>query len=153
MFEGWRYQRCLKQDVRQFRRIDQAYQEEISRVRREKKKADEIRSIEETHRWELELMQDEIEWDASRHLMSQALLYQVPIPPNEDDNWTKSHQLGVTYLSRKGANKIRADIQAEKKTKRDSFLSVATLAISLIGALTGVLGATIGVLAFIAKKN
>jgi hypothetical protein len=152
MWENWRYERQLKKDVRAYRRIDQQYRDEISAARNAKKKADEIRSIEETHRWELELTQDEIEWAASRHLTSQALSYQVPIPQSGDDNWTTSRQLGVTYLSRKGASKVRSDIRAEQKAKRDRFFTYATLLLSFTGALTGLLGATIGVLAFLAKR-
>jgi hypothetical protein len=153
MWEDWRYERQLKRDVKAYRRIDQAYRDEISTARRAKKKADEIRSIEERHRWELELVQDEIEWATSRYLTSQALYYQVPIPPRGEDNWIESNQLGVTYLSRKGASKVRADIRAEQKAKRDRVIAYATLIISLVGALTGVLGATIGVLAFLSRSH
>ena len=66
MFENWRYERQKRKDVKAYRWIDQQYRNEISEARRAKKKAAEIRSIEERHRWELELAQDEIEWAASR---------------------------------------------------------------------------------------
>lgn len=151
MLENWRFERGLKKEIKDYRRIDQLYRDQISKARREKKKADEIRSIETSHQSELELAQDEIDWAVSRHLHSLALEYQVPIPPRDKEQyWTESRQLGVSYLSRAGSHSVRTEIEAWKKIKRDRYISYTTLVISLIGATTGVLGATIGVLAFLA---
>jgi hypothetical protein len=148
MWEERRYKQELKRDFKEHRKTEEAYRIEVSNARRDRKKADEVREIEERGRWELELQSDAITWATSRHLSRQAFLNQIPLPPMGDDNWMESRQLGITFLSAKGAAKVRADLRAEQKAKWDLFQSHAGLVISLTASLTGVLGAAIGVLSF-----
>jgi hypothetical protein len=104
----------------------------------DKLKAGEIRSIEESHRVELELAEDELDWAASRHYHSEALTHQVAISQDEE-YWRTSRQLGVTFLSRAGAQKVRADIRAERKANWDFWATRVTFVLALIGSVFGVL--------------
>ncbi|QHP70579.1 hypothetical protein EI171_26835 [Bradyrhizobium sp. LCT2] len=60
-----------------------------------------------------------------------------------------SETFGSRHLTAAGISKLRSNLHAERKERWELFQSHATLFISLVTASTGVLGAAIGVLAFL----
>jgi hypothetical protein len=127
----WKYQRS-------FAKVNTAYAVDIAIARMNKKTGTEIDKIKEQSHWELSLIRDEMDFDVSNYLFAEAHRYLVPIP-NGDDDWSESSQLGVRFLSRKGAKQVRDDIRSEKKATWDYWTNRITLALALIGSIFGVL--------------
>jgi hypothetical protein len=127
----WKYQR-------RFAKVNTAFAIDIAIARLNRKTADEIEKIKEQSHWELTLIRDEMDFEVSNHLFSEAHRYLVPIPYGQDD-WSESSQLGVRFLSRKGAKQVRDDIRAEKKASWDYWANRVTLGLALIGSIFGVL--------------
>ena len=127
----WKYQRS-------FAKVNTSYAVDIAISRMNKRTSDEIEKIKEQSHWELSLIRDEMDFDVSNYLMAEAHRHLVPIPNGEDD-WTESSQLGVRFLSRKGAKQVRDDIRSEKKAMWDYWVNRVTLVLALIGSIFGVL--------------
>lgn len=135
--EDSKFQRGLKKSLKRKREIEALYAKELSDARRNGVPPDAIRQIEHRMHWEVELVDDEMSWATSQYWVEKANRYQTPLPDADTDGWEGSHQLNVTYLSRKGVAQVRADVRAERKATWEYWQQRLTLVLGVAGSIFG----------------
>ncbi len=108
----------------------------------------------DAERQDLREYQDWIAVIQTRHLISQADKLQLPTPnrTEEPEKWVETWDFDY-YLTVSAAAQLRAEIRNERKARQEIWHSRVMLAVSLIAAATGLLGAAIGLLAYLAKQH
>lgn len=137
---------ALKKLQKRRRRLVAVYDAQIAKARKEKKPEDDSYSIYREMRFELEWVDEDIAKIHSAYLFEQAQKYLVPTPEfdRENGDWIES-EFGQTWrLSPKAMTALRSSIRAEQKERREYWRG-------FLGSATGVLGALIGLLAFLDK--
>ncbi|HWA04598.1 MAG TPA: hypothetical protein VG819_13845 [Rhizomicrobium sp.] len=94
---------------------------------------------------DLENLDGEI-WELiSRSLVDQAQRFQLPLPGSED--WTETGGLAYKHLTPAALAELRSAIRSEQKER----WTMRLLWLPILPALTGVLGAVIGLVAILKK--
>jgi hypothetical protein len=138
----WRLRKSLEQQKKNMDLND----EEIHQARREGKKGEEIRLLEQEAHFEYTEYQDEIDALRTSYLRQKANKLVIPLPSHDDEEmWYRSQFSGDKLLTKKGYHTLFVDIMQRQKDIRDTY-------IPWIGALTGLLAAATGLLALIAAR-
>ncbi len=108
----------------------------------------------DAERQDLREYQDWIGVIQTRHLLNQADKLQLPTPnrTEEPDKWVETWDLDY-FLGRSAAAQLRAEIRSEGKARQEIWHARVMLAVSLIAAATGLIGAVIGLLAYLATHS
>jgi hypothetical protein len=89
---------------------------------------------------DVEEANEEISSLTTSHLVEEAQRLIVPIPEHADERyWKFDDTFGRWHLTTEGVIKLRADIRAERKARREPLMTLLPVTIGLIGALTGLL--------------
>lgn len=133
--------------------LGRAYEREIAVACKSKDNA-KVRSLEEEHRFEVDLHDEEEDAYLTRKLLRQARRLRVPVPlrynddKSESDHWYEGHYTGGWYLTYKGFAALREEIRRERKARHDA----RSQWVVWLSALTGVIGAATGLVALLTRK-
>jgi len=145
MFDQFLYSRRLARLQAQRRRLSKAHDREMKDGRRLKKDS-EFFEVANQDWWLNDSMFDaEISELQTRYLVDLAQQLQVPLPPSE--SWVTDSHFGNRYYPTEVSANLRSAIRAEQKERWESRARY----IPVLTALTGALGAVIGVLSFVAR--
>jgi hypothetical protein len=135
-------------------RIEHSYAKDIAAARHAKD-YDEVRSLESTRRFELDMQDEEEDAHLTKRLRSKARRLRVPIPHsrNEDgttsDQWYEGTQTGGWYFTDTGIKAMREEIRLELKARHESRAQLVVW----LSALTGVIGTITGLIAVLAQMH
>jgi len=146
MLDGLRFRwklRSLRADKRKTRRI---YDKELKKARLSKAKAEDIDSLHSVERHELDMLDDEISAVVSRRLLALAEDNLLPTPSFDakGPDWIESEFTGRYRLSGPAMVELRTAIRKEQREQSDSMFR-------WLAALTGIIGATIGLVSLLVK--
>lgn len=130
------------------RRTAKAYDKDRALARSTNKETSALRRIDEDEHFERRLYQDEISKIQSRSLCRTAGRLGVPVPYGADE-WEESTVVGGRYLTTKGFSDLRSAVRREKNERWAYWELRMKVAVRLITALTGVIGALIGLAAIL----
>lgn len=87
------------------------------------------------------IIDDEISYLKTRHLISKAEKMSLPTPriADEDGLWEQSSYIGKWYLTNKGITEIRRLIRQERKENFELVSHWVTIIIGVIGAIIGLI--------------
>lgn len=96
----------------------------------------------------LRIVRDEISYLVSEHLLFQAIKYRLPFPSEEfnDDQYENLDTTRRSVLSYDAERELRSAIRVERKERSELARSWLTGIAVIIGAVTGLIGALIGLL-------
>ncbi len=138
----WRLRKAFERQKKNIELND----EEIRQARRQGKKGEEIRLVEQKGYFEYTEYQDEIDALRTSYLRQKANKLVIPLPSHDDDEmWYRSQFSGDKLLTKKGYHTLFVDIIQRQKDIRDTY-------IPWIAALTGLLAAATGLLALIQAR-
>lgn len=142
MFEYMRFQR-------QIRKIHRNQKREAKIIIQEAQSGVERRS----RYHELRAKTDaEIDYWHTQYLFRELDRLRLPRPKFTDETWTGGPPLGnVEWLTKSAILKVRDEIRKERKERSDIARSWLAAVAPLLSALTGLVGALIGLLAYLAK--
>ena len=147
----------------QSKRCTRALRRDIKRLKQSQAGRDQIEAAIQDTVWERDTLLDEIQGTKSFYLIGQANRLGLPTPPRfrlspddaelpyEDGPWERGYT--STYcLSRTAQFDLRSRIRLEKKERLEVITSwVKDILVPMTTAVVGILGATMGVLAFLKK--
>jgi hypothetical protein len=141
MFEELRYHHNLRRLQRQKRTLRAARDHLIAKARQEKKSRDDIERIYVDAQIDLEEIEEDILRLTNDRLIEEAQTYRVHVPEfdQKSGEWTESETYGRWYLSSSAFARVRGDIRAEKKASWEYWQGRISMVIGLLGALIGVL--------------
>ena len=134
--------------------LDKAYAKNISAAKKLKDKG-KVENLERDHRFEIDLHDEDEDAYLTKNLLSKARKLRVPVPHryNEDktesEHWYEGHYTGRWYLTTRGFAALREEIRREAKARHESRAQWVVW----ISALTGVIGATTGLIALLLDKS
>jgi hypothetical protein len=122
-------------------------------ARKENKSLEEIESIHCEASAEDEVLEFEIESLVTRELVRKAEHLFIPIPPRKDSlNWKESSLFENTkFLTPHGISKLRDSIREEEKKGREARMVIIDLCAKAVAMLTGLVGATIGLVSILSR--
>ena len=132
--------------------VDRAYVAEIKALRKAGSTA-RAESVEENHRFELRLIEEDQDQLYTRQLLNQARRLRVPIPRlyQEDgkhsSGWEEGSLLGRWHLTETGIAELREEIRKELRWRFERRAHW----VAWLSAITGVLGAFTGLIAVLLK--
>jgi len=135
-------------------RLDKAYAKGINAARKLKDK-EKIESLEQDHRFEIDLYEEEEDAYLTKVLLSKARRLRVPVPHryNEDstesEHWYEGNYTGRWYLTTRGVTALREEIRRELKARHEA----RSHWVVWLSALTGVIGAVTGLVALLGHKS
>lgn len=122
---------------------------------RKLKDRDKIRIAKDDLRYEVEMIDAEIDDNVTSRLLNDARKLHVAKPnvflddhKTLTDFWYESHITGGRYLTPQGVSAIRAEIRNELKWRRDSRVHYMTF----ITTITGLIGSSIGLISLFLNK-
>lgn len=146
MFERWRFEAKLAKFQRAQRSVAARFKLEIDAAKKARKSSDEIESIKYQSHFEDMDFDGAIAQLQTFYLIDLAQRHLVPLPAVED--WENDEtSLPYRYLKAEPRARLRAAIRAEQ----DAIWARKVRWVPFLTAITGALGATIGVLSFISK--
>lgn len=134
--------------------IDAGYAKQIAAARRAKDH-DEVRSLESTRLFELDLQQEEEDGHLTKKLRHQAKRLRVPIPHirstdgSISDQWYEGSQTGGWYLTDAGIRSLREEIRKEQKARHEGRAQLTVW----LSTITGIVGAITGLVAILQKTG
>ncbi|MEF1312029.1 hypothetical protein QTO01_18230 [Vibrio mytili] len=116
-----------------------------------------VRELMDSCRWEVGLIQEELDYYLSQKILSKARKMRVPYPDADFDedgqdkkqNWVDGHQTGYRFLSAKGYAEVRSGIRTELKERRE----LRSHWVVWLSAFTGLVGAITGLIAVIGSNG
>jgi hypothetical protein len=147
MFERLKYRMQLWELQRRRDKITKQVRRDVASSLSRKESSHVRGAIRDGAQMDIDEVDDDIVVLTTQFYVAQARRRFVEIPG--DDCWTVSETFGSRHLTAVGISKLRSNLHGERKERWEVFQSHATLIISLVTASTGVLGAAIGVLAFL----
>jgi hypothetical protein len=136
----WRNERWQRQTAA-------GYNRDIEAAKKRGDSHQKIYEIESIARHEDQTYDEDIHTLHTRYLFSEAHRLILPTPDWEDKALWEDDEYAPRRLNRKGIAELRAAIRAETKVRREQFL----MWIPAIGALTGLVGAAIGLVSLLLK--
>lgn len=134
--------------------VERAYQKDI-RAASKLNDREKVRDLKESQRWEVALVEEEIDHHLTKQMLKRAHKLRVPVPhrttsdPDGDEFWTQGHQTGAWYLTTKGYSGLRLAIRNELKERHE----LKSRWVVWISALTGLVGTCTGLLAVFSKSG
>jgi hypothetical protein len=134
-------------------RLDSAYAKDIAAARKAKDTS-KVQSLEQNHRFEIDLHDEEEDEYITKSLLSTARRLRLPIPhrykedKTESDEWYEARYSGRWYLTTKGVAVMRDEIRRELKARHE----LRSHWVFWLTALTGVLGSLTGLVALLLQK-
>lgn len=146
MLEYCKYQTKLTKLFRGKESLIISYDEKIRLARSDGKLNDEIESLENTLRFEEQMVDEEISVLVTNYLINKAKRKFIPTPSIDSEGmWEQCGIMSSRYiLTNNGIATLRTSLRKELKEKIEVFVIVAT-------AFTGIIGATTGLIAVIMK--
>jgi hypothetical protein len=142
MFEYWRLQRKLSRLERAYRKDEEGTRAAVEAARLRGASSRDIEEI--TGGSDAPVIQRRIHEALSNYLIAKAHRLVIPLPDRSEDNlWSVNSDTGEAVLTRQGINELRSVIRSEEKARREAIL----MWVPAITAVTGLLGALIGVIA------
>lgn len=133
------------------RALSKAYKADAAILAKARKEGNSSTALADlSHELDMEnwIEEDELSQIESRRLCRTAHRYKVPIPSHQDDTlWEKSTVIGGYQLTTEGFSKLRTDIRKEKNERWQYWELRFKLVVGVATAVTGALGAAIGLLA------
>jgi hypothetical protein len=140
MLPELRYEWRLRQLQRGKRRLVTNYAKQRLALPKGIERAAAREKINSDERIDLEEANEEISFVTTSHLVQEAQRLIVPIPPRDNgEYWYIDNTFGHSHLTTAGVIKLRSDIRAERKARRELPMSLLPMLIGVIGALTGLL--------------
>lgn len=133
--------------------LDRSYVNDIAEARKLNDKH-KVESLEGSHRFEIELHEEDEDAYITKKLLRKARRLRVPIPhlysegSSLSDHWYEGRNTGRMYLTTKGIAALREEVRHELKARHES----RSAWIVWLSALTGVIGAITGLVAVITHK-
>jgi hypothetical protein len=133
--------------------LDRAFAEDIAAARRLRDN-EKVKSLEQDHRFQIELHDEDEDAYLTRKLLGTARRLRVPITHryNEDktesDHWYEGHYTHGWYLTTKGVAALREEIRRELKARYEARAQW----VIWLSALTGVIGAVTGLVALLTHR-
>ena len=134
--------------------LDRAYAKDIAEARKAKDSA-KVESLENDHRFAIDLHEEEEEAYFTKKLFQRARRLRVPIPhrynddKSESDHWYEGQYTGCWYLTTKGVAALREEIRRELKGRHEA----RSQWVVWLSALTGLIGAVTGLVALLMHKS
>jgi hypothetical protein len=134
-------------------RLDKVYATAIAEARASKD-TEKTDSLEQNHRFEIDLHDEEEDEFVTQRLLLKARKLRVPIPhrynddKTESEHWYKGHYTSRWYLTTKGIAALREEIRKEQKARHES----RSQWVFWLTALTGVIGSFTGLVALLIRK-
>lgn len=98
-------------------------------------------------------LEDEIAKLLSWHLIGQANRYLIPTPEfKQEGAWVQSNITGLWHLTPHAMLSLRTEVRQERKERSEYVQKWLTVIATFIAAMTGLVGALIGVLAMLSSK-
>jgi hypothetical protein len=146
MFDYLRFWWKLRRVERWRRGTEAKYDKELKEARQRKAMGTELHEIGERAFWENRVYDEEVWQLHTRYLFAEANRLVIPTAEyHAPEAWEE----GGTgrYLTLKSLNELRAAVRAEKKFRREAWLTW----VPLITALTGLCGVIVGVLSVVGR--
>lgn len=143
------------------RRTDRLYGRLIRRARKEQKGNDAVESLAAEASMEIGLIHMELDPIETSYWRRKAARFHATVPElrevrnpdypevrvSEDETWEFDHNSGRWHLSAVGIAVVRSQIREEQKWRREHLTGWVTAFAAVVGALTGLIGALIGLAA------
>jgi hypothetical protein len=139
MLSELRYEWSLRRLQRSKQKLLQAYASKRVALPKGPERVEARQRLINDEQMDLEEANEEISYLTTTHLVREAERLIVPLPPSEETYWHFNETFGRRHLTTEGVIKLRTDIRAERKARRELPMSLLPMAIGLIGALTGLL--------------
>lgn len=137
-FRDWRWHRKASRDRE--RLIEDALRDKQA-VRAKNGSPDDVEMIEHQLRMELDLLDDDIEDRLSRAVIKRGRRYGIApsavVTAGLDSDWITSQVTGRYRLTADARRKLVTDIRREQREVREAWGFWVTMAVGVIGALTG----------------
>ncbi len=146
MIDYFKQRRKLSRLFDKKEKIRLSYKDDIQKARKERKPKEDIQLLEHDAWFEQRLIDEEISILTTDRLTRRAQRHFVPIPSiKEDGMWTKCEFAENRYiLTSSGISKVRSLLRSEHKEGLE-------LVLKILAALTGIVGAIIGLVAVLLK--
>ena len=114
-----------------------------------------VESLEVDHQFEIQIHEEETDLEVTRYLIRRARRLHVPLPRYKNDDGSESehwYQGSISYhrmLTTVGVAKLRDEIRREIKARHES----KAVWIPWLSAITGTIGAAIGLASFLIKSG
>ncbi|RBP80633.1 hypothetical protein EBI01_19415 [Marinomonas rhizomae] len=134
--------------------VERSYQKEIYAASKLNDR-EKVRDLKESQRWEVALIEEEIDHHQTQQILRKARKLKVPVShrttsdPEGDEFWTQGHQTGNWYLTTKGYSNLRLAIRNELKERHE----MKAHWVVWLSALTGLVGTCTGLLAVFNKSG
>ncbi len=154
MFDELRFSYRIWRNARRDRSLWEKHGEKLREARKRGASREDIREIEADGMFLSKEIDDTIARMLSRHLLDQADKLLIPRPEfKEGDTYVESEFSSGYHLSPTAVAALRDAIRKERR-ERSEITRLWMIAIGgIIGALTGLIGTTIGLLAYLDKLH
>lgn len=163
MFDGLVHHYQLHRLRRKRRATNRWYKRKYNKAKKANASADEQNRIVADWQMDTELFGDDISEIVTQRLTELAAYYLVPVPerssqakddfPEEGAAWVRSDISRRFHLSNAAASDLRSAIRKEQRERSELVFRWLPILFGVIGAIAGAIGATVGLLAFIAKSH
>jgi hypothetical protein len=152
MFNWFRYQFQFIRLIRQRRHLQRRHEELWQDARSKKMSTPEIDKISRQSNEELRLFDFKIAELQSDYYIRQAINLSVELPSRQDPTaWVTSLRTGTAQLTLHGVAQLRSLLLAARKERSEHLRAWLSTIGPVLGSLTGLIGAAIGLLAFLRK--
>ena len=147
------FNRQLKKLQKEKDALDKHYGELYRKAKRENKPYEEIDSIRTEATMETQFVELEIDSIVTHELTKKAEKLFLPIPQRDNDEFWKDSILteNIRHLTPAGITKLRREILEDTKRRRESKLATIEVVAKIVAMLTGLVGATIGLVTILSK--
>ena len=129
-------------------KLMRAYAKDFEEARRTKASVDELQKMTHSEILGVAMIDDAIYHAHTRYLVAEANQLILPVPDRKDETrWTESRLTGMQYLTPFGLSELRSAIRVERKLKVERAL----VWLPIVGAVTGLVGATTGLIAILSR--
>jgi hypothetical protein len=131
------------------RAVEKRYERLRKQAKKEGKSAEQIYELDSDGSRAEDYYDGEIDHAISGYLNTQAHYYRIPAPRFDDkDAWIENSQSGRRHLTVKAIYELKAAIRKEQNDRWQYWEMRARLIVPIATALTGLIGAMIGWIAF-----
>jgi len=149
---NWLFDLKLRRLQKKRHRIAARYSKLYRMAKKKNKGHDECEQISGEASMDDQIAEYEIESLVTWELVRRAELLFIPVPASTDNEyWKDAYAPNQRHLTALGVSKVRDAIREEERKRREARLSFLDIAAKLVVMLTGLVGATIGLVSILKK--